>query len=637
VDTRPVTAIDSPADYYQSLVHSMDDGFFIIELITDDRGRATDFRFTDTNLAFEEQSGLADVRSKRVSEVVPDAGQYWVDEFAKVLHTGEPLRLTNEIGPQLRRFDVTATRIGGPESKCIGVLFRDVTHHAQNAEALRRSEERYRKLFESIDEGFCIVEVVNDDAGRPIDYRFIETNPSFEKQTGLVDAVGQTIKTLVPDHEQQWCEIYGEVAASGKPVRFQKEARALNRWFDVYAFPMGEPGHVAVLFNDISERMQTEQRLTDADRRKDEFLAMLAHELRNPLAPIGSAAELLDRGFADQVLVKQASAIIRRQVRHMTGLVDDLLDVSRVTRGLVTLEQAEVDVKRVLSEAVEQVRPLIEAKDHTLALHMPPEPAHVRGDQTRLVQVFTNLLNNAAKYTPVGGRIGVDLRLTGDEVEVVVSDNGIGLAPDFLTPAFDLFAQAARSADRAQGGLGIGLALVKSLVHVHRGTVVAASDGLGRGAAFTVHLPRLAQAPERKRAEPAAGEAGGQGAGLRVMVVDDNVDAAETLAMLVEAMGHEVIVEHGSRKALERARHKVPDVFLLDVGLPDVDGHELARRLRAQPETAGAMLAAITGYGQERDREAALAAGFDRHYVKPVGPDQLQELFEEVQRAVHGA
>ncbi len=621
----------TPDDFYASLVRSMDAGFCILEPVRDGRGRTVDFRIVDINPAFEHQSGLLHAVGRTVRELQPDAADAWVDFFDAVPRDGEAVRINESTGPMGRLFDVQATHIGGSGRDLVGVLFRNVTERTQQEEALRQSEARYRRLFETMDEGFCIIEMVDDAQGRPLDYRFIETNPSFERHTGLRGAVGRTMRELVPRHEPYWFQTYARVARTGQPVRFQNEAAALGRWFDVYAFPAGDPGRVAVLFTDISARVRAEVRLKQQDRRKDEFLAMLAHELRNPLAPIGAAAELLERGATDPQRVRHASAIIRRQVGHMTGLVDDLLDVSRVTRGLVALEKTRVDAARVVAEALEQVRPLLEMRRHTLALHTSVVPACVLGDHERLLQVVANLLTNAAKYTPEGGRIGVDLEVGDGQVTLTVSDNGIGIAPAFLTSAFELFAQAERSADRSQGGLGIGLALVRSLVGLHGGAVEASSEGLGRGSRFTVRLPALA-APTMiaPAAAPLAAAPAANLRPLRVMVVDDNTDAAETLGMLIEAMGHRATVELGARQALERAQKEAFDVFLLDIGLPDMNGHALARRLRDLPAGRDAVLVAVTGYGQEQDRAQALAAGFDHHFVKPVEPARLEALLAGV-------
>jgi CheY-like chemotaxis protein/two-component sensor histidine kinase len=316
----------------------------------------------------------------------------------------------------------------------------------------------------------------------------------------------------------------------------------------------------------------------------------------------------------------------------MTSLVDDLLDVSRVTRGLVTLARAPVAARTIVDEAIEQVRPLFEARRQSLAVKLADPDATVLGDKARLVQVLANLLNNASKYTPEERRIEVESRAGRDGLVLAVRDEGIGMEPELAGRVFELFAQATRSSDRSQGGLGLGLALVKHLVELHGGTVVCDSPGLGQGSSFVVTLPLMQAAAQRDAELPAAGLSG-QPRPARLLVVDDNVDAAATLAMLLEACGYEVMVENDSLRALERARRERPDAALLDIGLPEMDGNELARRLRADPRTRPALLVAITGYGQEQDRRAALEAGFDHHMVKPVDLDKLAAILAGMRSA----
>jgi CheY-like chemotaxis protein len=331
---------------------------------------------------------------------------------------------------------------------------------------------------------------------------------------------------------------------------------------------------------------------------------------------------MLAMAAPDPERVKSVSKIIRRQVGHMTGIVDDLLDVSRVTSGLVVLQKEDIDVRRVVSDAVEQIRPLIEARHHTLSVKTAPCSAYVSGDYKRLVQILANLLNNAAKYTPERGEIVVKMKAAEDEVFVCVLDNGIGIDKNLLPNIFDLFSQGERSSDRAQGGLGLGLSLVKSLVELHEGKVTVHSEGLGRGSEFTIRLPRL----QKETETPTAGNQTNvlsQVSGLRIMVVDDNVDAAAMLALLLEFNGHQVTVEHDPGSALQRAASERFDVFLLDIGLPGMDGTELARRLRALPVGRHALMVAITGYGQHFDRKNALKAGFDHYFVKPIEPSKL--------------
>jgi CheY-like chemotaxis protein len=375
------------------------------------------------------------------------------------------------------------------------------------------------------------------------------------------------------------------------------------------------------------ERVRAEQALRQADLRKDEFLAMLAHELRNPLAPISAAAELLRVGSLDYDSIRRTSQVIARQVGHMTGLVNDLLDVSRVTRGLVVLEREMLDIRRVLTDAVEQVGPLIDARGHRLVVESTVLSAAVEGDHKRLVQVLANLLANAAKYTPSGGVIRLSLDVQGDQVALRVTDSGIGIAPDMLPHVFDLFAQAERTPDRSQGGLGLGLALVKSLAELHGGSVEAHSEGQGKGSVFTVRLPCRDAVPE----QPASAQRPAVlplSRTLRLMVVDDNVDAASMLKLLLEGSGHDVVVEHDAVAALEHAEHQRFDAFLLDIGLPRMEGRELARRLRRSDANRDAVLVAVTGYGKQCDRSSALESGFDHYFVKPVDAERLLEVLE---------
>ena len=367
------------------------------------------------------------------------------------------------------------------------------------------------------------------------------------------------------------------------------------------------------------QHLKAESQLREADRRKDEFLAMLAHELRNPLAPISAGAQLLQSGHAGPEAVRRTAGIIVRQVHHMTRLVDDLLDVSRVTRGLVTLARAPLDIAAVVADAVEQAEPLMQSRRHRFEVALPDAPLVVSGDHKRLVQVLVNVLNNAAKYTPPGGAIKLVVRADNGQVRLTISDNGIGMTAELRGRVFDLFAQADRNSDRSQGGLGLGLALVKSLVELHGGTVAADSEGENQGSTFTITLPgtpgQLARAAGAAAAKP--------GLKLRVLVVDDNVDAAQTLQLLLGASGHRVIVAHTALEALEMARDMAPQLCLLDIGLPDISGYDLARGLRALPSTAKAMLVAVTGYGRREDRDLAIAAGFDHYFVKPVDVDAL--------------
>ena len=524
----------------------------------------------------------------------------------------------------------TSTPIFGPggDLTCISHSNNDVTAQVRSEAAVRESEKRFRALTNATAE---VIYRMNPDWTQ---LRHLEGR-GFLKDSD--DANRFWLEEYVPPEDQERLHQAIALAIRDRSV-FELEHRVRRAdgssgWTLSRAVPMfdaaGEVYEWIGAASDITERRAAEEKLRQADRRKDEFLAMLAHELRNPLAPIGAAAELLQRMKLDETIIKRTSQIIGRQVGHMTGLIDDLLDVSRVTRGLVELDIGPLDVGAVLHEAVEQVMPLIQARRHDLALRLPPPGTLVAGDRKRLVQVVANLLNNAAKYTPEDGRLEAASTIDAEgRLCIDVRDNGIGMAPELAARAFELFAQAERSSDRSSGGLGLGLALVKNLVELHGGTVSCDSAGLGLGSRFSVCLPLLAS--QSANAFPPRDEPHGaaQPASLRVMVVDDNVDAAITLSMLLESGGHRVAVEHDALPALECARQFRPQACLLDVGLPGIDGLELARRLRALPETAEAMLVAVTGYGQARDRDQILEAGFDHHLVKPIDTGRLYALLE---------
>jgi PAS domain S-box-containing protein len=388
----------------------------------------------------------------------------------------------------------------------------------------------------------------------------------------------------------------------------------------------GRPARMLGATVDITNRKLAEEALIEADRRKDEFLAMLAHELRNPLAPIRNAAQLLKRLGPPVPELQWARDVIDRQVEHLGRLVDDLLDVSRITQGKITLRKKKVDLVNIIANAVEASRPLIEARNHKLSVALPKHPLPVEGDPTRLTQIISNLLNNAAKFTPEGGVIWLSAEAVGGQIVLRVRDTGAGIAADLLPHVFDLFRQADRSLDRAQGGLGVGLTLVRSLLDLHGGSVEAFSDGPNRGSEFVVRLPALDTQVEVGRAASVIAGHERPVAAYRILVVDDNTDSAESIALLLELNGHHVRMAHDGPMALEVADSFHPEIVVLDIGLPGMDGYEVARRLRNGGVTHEVLLIALTGYGQAEDRLRSHAAGFDHHLIKPVDIDALQDL-----------
>jgi signal transduction histidine kinase len=421
--------------------------------------------------------------------------------------------------------------------------------------------------------------------------------------------------------------------AGRRSERIEHYYEHYGKWLEIGASPV-RTGGIAVYFRDSTERnvaehalREREQALREADRRKDEFLATLAHELRNPLAPIRNAVQLLSRqGPADSAL-QSARQMIDRQVRHMVRLIDDLLDVSRITQGKIELRKERVSLATIVEQALETSRPHL---GHELTVSLPSEPLHIDADPVRLAQVFSNLLNNACKYTEKGGRIWLTAEREGSEVVVKIKDTGIGLAPQHLPQLFRMFSQAPSSLERSQGGLGVGLSLARGLVEMHHGRIEARSAGQGLGSEFIVRLPALALAPGAQPLDPDAAGAGASGVPRRILVVEDNRDTAFSLAALLRMEGNQVEIAHDGLEALQKASGYEPEVVLLDIGLPKMDGYDACRAMRAQPWGKRALIIAVTGWGQDEDRRRSKEAGFDMHLVKPVEHPALLKLLADV-------
>lgn len=519
------------------------------------------------------------------------------------------------------------------DGKIVGAVVAqmDVSHQVEAEEALRESESKFRIIADAMPQM-----VWSTRADGYHDYY----NQQWYDFTGM--PVGSTDGKLWngmfhPDDQDRAWALWQHSLKTGETYEIQYRLRHRSgeyRWILGRALPVRDKlGRITRWMGtctDIHAQKLAEEELKESSRRKDEFLAMLAHELRNPLAPISTAAELIKLISTEERRIQQASDIISRQVTYMTDLVDDLLDVSRVTRGLTELQKETLNLKTVIQSAIEQVRPLFGARQHDLQLHIAAANAYVLGDKTRLVQVIANILNNAAKYTPQGGEISLTLEADESEARICISDNGSGIAPSLLPHIFDLFTQGERTPDRVQGGLGLGLALVKTLTTLHDGWVEATSEGLGQGSTFTVGLPLQVEAKTDLFQGAHGGTLPQPARSLSLMIVDDNLDAAQSLALLLAIRGHQVIVAGEAKSALENADIERIDVFILDIGLPDMDGYELARHLRAKPETANAVLIALTGYGQAHDRVLSKAAGFDHHFVKPNDTVELTKVLNQV-------
>jgi two-component system CheB/CheR fusion protein len=579
--------------------------------------------------------GSADLAGRNHYALYPDLPERWKDIHRRclagaTLKSDEDLWVQGDGSRRWLRWAVLPWTDG--EGRIGGIIMsaEDITGRKLAEEALRESERIYRAIGESIDYGVWICAP---------DGRNTYASESFLKLVGITqeqcsdfgwgevlhpDDVERTIaawKACVRsggawDIEHRFLGVdgnYHPVLARGVPVR--DEQGQVRCWAGINL--------------DISRLKQAEAALLEADQRKNEFLAMLAHELRNPLAPIGNAVEILRRPGLDAAQSAWCSDIIDRQTGQLTRLVDDLLDISRITQGKIELQKAPLAVADIVQRAVETSRPLLDERRHELVVQLPSEPLWVEGDEVRLAQAVSNLLNNAAKYTDEGGRIELGAEPCEDEAIIRVRDTGRGMDASALPHLFAPFYQVDRTLDRAEGGLGIGLSLVKNLVGLHGGSVRAFSAGKGQGSEFVVRLPRLVDPPAAACAvaesQPATG-------GLRILVVDDNHDAAESLALLLQIDGHEVWMAHDGPAGLEMARAKRPDAVLLDIGLPGMDGYAVARTLRRSAESGQARLIALTGYGQREDREKSSAAGFDAHLLKPVDIDLLQRLLAECPR-----
>ena len=503
---------------------------------------------------------------------------------------------------------------------------RDVTERKRSEEAL----EYQRRLYEAILTNTPDLAYVFD-----LDHRFIYANEGLLRMWGKSweEAIGKNCLELgyEPWHAEMHDREIDQIVATKQPVRREVPFTGTmgRRIYDYLLVPViGADGEVAAVAG--TTRDVTEAR--EADRRKDEFLAMLAHELRNPLAPISNAIHMLRREKNGDPVQQEAHAIIARQTAQLRRLVDDLLEVARITTGRIQLQREWVMLSGIVESAVQSVRSLIEQQSHRLVVSVPDEPLWVYADTARLEQVLVNLLNNAAKYTLSAGRIELAASCNDEKVCISVRDTGIGIEPQLLPRVFDLFTQAERSLDRSYGGLGVGLSLVKNLVEMHGGDVEARSE-LGKGSEFIVRLP----ASRKRTAAVSAPKAeAASSARLRVLVVDDNVDAAESVAMLLRTCGHDTATAYDGSAAVEAAGEYLPDAVLLDIGLPKMNGYEVARQLRKNPELGRTMLVAMTGYGQAQDHKRSGDAGFDAHLVKPVDFPVVERTLEKLMAARDG-
>lgn len=801
---RAEAALRASEEKYRTLFDTIDEGFCIVELFYDAQGNVVDLIFREVNQSFERQSGYPAVVGTALNKVRPNLEKETIELYDRVCKSGKPVRIENYVAHRDRWYSVHFSRIGRRGSCFVAVVFDDITERKRRertSEFLLKLSDTLRPLSDAVDIENAACRLLGEhlgasrvfypmlneaDACWEVEREFLHGNCSsmigrhsltdynwvlrpylqnkpvivndihesdliapqdiaameaiqipavlsvpLVKRGVLVGALsvtasgprrwkGEEVELVRETLERTWAaaerarteEVLRE---SEEHLRLALEAARAGTWqsrpdtgdFNASAraialhglpagskmscevalaaiFPedrarveaalsatleTGAPFHVELrtgqpdgsvrwlashanlrtgpgakrlvgLVQDITERKNAEEalarvaeQLVETDRRKDEFLAMLGHELRNPLAAVLNAVEVLETTLARpedqnrQPMLLWAGGVVRRQVRGLTRLVDDLLDISRISRGKIDLKFERVLLSDVVARAVESVRPAIDARQHALEIALPDEPITIEADPARVTQILTNLLGNSAKFSDPGGQIVLSAAVEGDEVAVRVADSGIGIAAALMPHIFDAFTQGERGPDRHQGGLGLGLSLVKRLAEMHGGSVAASSAGLGRGSEFVVRLPTTERQmtnglPVRRRRAA--------NSHLRVLVVDDNIDSAESLALLIESEGHEVQVAHDAESGLHRVAAFRPQAIVLDIGLPGIDGYEMARRLRVLPVAETTMLIAVTGYGEEEDRRRSSEVGFHHHLVKPVNPGEVLQLLQSL-------
>ncbi|HET9299209.1 MAG TPA: PAS domain S-box protein [Candidatus Polarisedimenticolaceae bacterium] len=570
----------------------------------------------------------AEAVGKSINLIIPPERRDEEREILRRLRNGERIDHleTIRLAKDGRRLDIslTVSPVRDASGRIVGAskVARDITERKRAAGILQVITDATPALISYVDAG--------------LRYQFI--NLQYEAWFGHArgEILGHSMEEVLGPVAMGVLRPHIEAALRGETVHFETLSPYRDggsRWIDAQYVPHRDgDGPVLgffVLVLDITERKraeealrESEQALRDADRRKDEFLATLAHELRNPLAPLRNGVQIMRMAAGDPAAAEQCLAMMDRQLTQMARLVDDLMDMSRITSGKVALRMERVDLGRVVLQAVETSRPMIESRDHELTLDLTSKPVFVQADVVRLAQVISNLLNNAAKYTEPGGRITLLTRAEDGEAVVRVQDNGVGIPADMLGRVFDMFTQVDRALGRVQEGLGIGLTLVRRLVELHGGSVVARSAGPGQGSEFEIRMP----ASPRARAAREAADEGGRPDPRRILVVDDNRDAATSLAMMLEMTGSETRTAWDGMEALEAAAAFRPDVIFLDLGMPRLDGYEAARRIRQQAWGRDVVLIALSGWGQEEDRRRSLESGFDAHLVKPVDLTELRRL-----------
>jgi PAS domain S-box-containing protein len=598
-----------------------------------------DHVFERANDRYYELVGQRDLIGKPVRQALPEIeGQRFLEILDSVYQTGEPFVGTDmrvslrrePVGPlEARYIDFVSLPLRDADGAVSGIL-----SHGVDLTDRKRAEEVQALLG-------AIVESSEDAiVSKTLEGQILSWNAGAERIFGYTaeEAVGRPITLIIPqereDEERSILELIGrgERVEHFETVRVSKQGKRLDISLTISPVRDAAGRIIAVskIARDITERKQAEAALREADRRKEQFIALLAHELRNPLAPLRNSLNMLRLAGGDVSVIASARAMMERQLSHMVRLVDDLLDISRISQNKIELRRSRVQLADVVSSAVETARPLIDAAGHELTVSLPERPIFLDADLTRLAQVFSNLLTNSANYTENGGRIWLTGERRDSDVVVSVRDTGVGIPAEDITRIFDMFSQVERNGERTIGGLGIGLALVKGLVEMHGGTVTVESGGADLGSTFTVKLPTLQSEPLLLRPSPPDAAQTGAGRKRRVLVVDDNRDSATSMAIMLRLLGNEVRTAHDGIEAVEAAESYRPEVVLMDVGMPRQNGYDATRRIRERPWGAKLTVVALTGWGQEGDRLQSRQAGCDGHLVKPVTLADLEKLLTEL-------
>jgi PAS domain S-box-containing protein len=602
----------------------------------------------------ESQTGNVHTFIECVNAIHPEDREYiknkWREAVVKGQNFYEEYRLKSPNG-EWRWTKVIASPIFNSDKKItkwVGMNM-DIMQRKEMEEILRKSEEKYRALFNSMEEEFAIMDLQFDQYGRPIDAVILEANPSYERQNGVKNVIGKPASSLFPGHGDDWLDEYGLVAMTGKPKRFVKKAESLNKWHSMLAYKVGgyDSKTVAILGHDITEQkraeaksaftleklMQSEKnaqklvkQLRDADQNKNDYLNVLSHELRNPMAAISAGFQLLNLS-EDKDQIAKAKDIIKRQMDHLSCLVDDLLDLTRFSNNKIIIKKERVELKQLTKFVMEDLNTLFANKGVLLVKDFDAKALYIDGDPVRLTQIIGNLLHNAIKFTDKNGKALVSIYEENNQAVICVKDTGIGIKSKTLPALFKPFVQADQNLARSTGGLGLGLSIVKSIAELHGGSVNAYSAGLGKGSSFYIYLPLLQTEGKKQTIKHSNSEIARS---LRILIIEDNSQFAELLLTMLQLTGHNSSAVFNGAEGIERAKEFSPDVILCDIGLPEMDGFEVARRIRREESIKNVFMIALTGYAGQNDIERAVKAGFNMHLAKPIDFEILKKVLNEV-------